>query len=681
MITVAVIWKWNVHAEEYCVALEMESEKTSQYELLEAKFNALEVEKLAIEDEIKVLKRRNDELELRITWFEDKSKISCRRERVVEGVVDLTEENGEEDKVLQLLIENKIIQCEKKRAEDEVGIWKEKCKGLESRVVQLEKEILIWRGKEFDLDGKQELNLELPGAGSLKGIETKACKNGPCVPFSSGLMQTKEKVLDLDETSCAPPTKGIGLLQEAGGTPSVDIPCGNSIHVKGEKRGMDLGAEIINGSRDKEKMVHGGEWSFSRDMSPSTPGGARPTSFDVIDISDSDVETDRALGNVSNEKEMTLKNSYKRALADQSDEEAMMGCKWNSPISTTPKRKRASNIVTSDSENDNDKIPPSSDCASGGAVSNRKSLLFETSCNMTRIDQSDGEDKIGNKGNSPISRTPKRKRASMMVASDSESDDDKIPLSKLRRKNLQESWGNNVTEVVTLPRRRLKTLRQCEETGGIERDSPNNLNTNETKYYSGIPTTEDVGDDKLGEAGSESEGESLGGFIVDDDKMEEVGSDDVSDANGASSESEDASDDDMDFSGILSRIRKDKDQKSKWEFMGDMLAAFGKDPELCMRAICALNRRQTNDEQGVKLTIHSNKRGFSQSDAPRGTTLALFLTDGNPDGDLMKSVKELSKYDSGGLEVCRVLAAHYPKQLFEIYENGEDEYFPGPKYS
>ncbi|KAJ6294942.1 hypothetical protein OIU76_022930 [Salix suchowensis] len=106
-----------------------------------------------------------------------------------------------------------------------------------------------------------------------------------------------------------------------------------------------------------------------------------------------------------------------------------------------------------------------------------------------------------------------------------------------------------------------------------------------------------------------------------------------------------------------------------------MLADFGKDPELCMRAVCALYRQQTDEEKRNKETLHYNGRGFSKFDAPRGSKLAEFLIDGDPSGDLKKSVLELQAYNSKGVKLCRKLATHYSKQLFQIYKNKEDPLF------
>ncbi|KAJ6294938.1 hypothetical protein OIU76_022926 [Salix suchowensis] len=259
--------------------------------------------------------------------------------------------------------------------------------------------------------------------------------------------------------------------------------------------------------------------------------------------------------------------------------------------------------------------------------------------------------------NVPHTSTPKRKRPANVIASDTESDeDDNAPISKLKRLHLQES----VPHVARI----------------------SSSNTSETNYHRGIPTKDDVEDSESDDAGSESEGGSLDGFIVSDDTY-------VSDVDDASSESEeksndgndafrlsdDGSDDDTDFGMILSRLHRSKDHKFKWEFEGDMLADFGKDPELCMKAVCALYRQQTAEEKRNKETLHYNGRGFSKFDAPRGSKLAEFLIDGDPSGDLKKSVLELQAYNSKGVKLCRKLATHYSKQLFQIYKNKEDPLF------
>ena len=59
----------------------------------------------------------------------------------------------------------------------------------------------------------------------------------------------------------------------------------------------------------------------------------------------------------------------------------------------------------------------------------------------------------------------------------------------------------------------------------------------------------------------------------------------------------------------------------------------------------------------------------------RGTTLAEFLTNGDPQGDLGRTVKELEEHDPKAVKLCRSLATNYSKQLFAIYNNKEDPLF------
>lgn len=62
----------------------------------------------------------------------------------------------------------------------------------------------------------------------------------------------------------------------------------------------------------------------------------------------------------------------------------------------------------------------------------------------------------------------------------------------------------------------------------------------------------------------------------------------------------------------------------------------------------------------------------------RGTRIGQFLTDGDPEGDLKKSVEELRRFECNAVEICSDLARHYSKQLFEIYNNREDPFFAAP---
>ncbi|GMH08918.1 hypothetical protein Nepgr_010758 [Nepenthes gracilis] len=295
-----------------------------------------------------------------------------------------------------------------------------------------------------------------------------------------------------------------------------------------------------------------------------------------------------------------------------------------------------------------------------------------TSVGVIDVCDSDNDDNIS------FSATSLRKCAAKIVTSESE-DDDNIPISQLKRKHLQDPNSfegppglhlNNCTvaysyrraerraDSITCRRRRLVKLRHRKETGGVL----------EAKYHSGTETDEHVDEDdwECGADLSDTDCGSLRNFIVE--------SSDVSDGTGNSFEPEDSSDRDIDFKEILSGLRR-RNPKLKWEFEGDMLAAFGKDPELCMKALCAVYRQQTAEEKSCRGTLTQNHRGFSKFDALRGTMIAEFLTDGDPHGDLKRSVEEFQEFDCEALELCRTLASRYSKQLFEIYQNKEDPFW------
>ncbi|ERN01761.1 uncharacterized protein LOC18429854 [Amborella trichopoda] len=163
-----------------------------------------------------------------------------------------------------------------------------------------------------------------------------------------------------------------------------------------------------------------------------------------------------------------------------------------------------------------------------------------------------------------------------------------------------------------------------------------------------------------------SEGESLGGFIVNGSDTSNSSADN-GEGSGSSYHKE--------FNEILASMSSK--HSLKWDFEADMLAAFAKNPELCMKAVCALYRQQTSDEQSTKFSLHANSRGFNKFDAYKGSHIAEFLTEGDAYGPLKKSAKELENYDHGAVDYCSKLASHYSKQLFKIYQSGEDPLF-GP---
>lgn len=340
------------------------------------------------------------------------------------------------------------------------------------------------------------------------------------------------------------------------------------------------GAYVEHGRKVRKQLAFENEKSPKKKLAPFTPGSARPASLGIVDISDSDEEQTT---------HSQLPPSHNKGIQE---------------------------------------VHHLGDCTLASSVGSEKEMVSGNGLKQPHYTENEEEDMDAGKDNLLFTQTPRRKRASnVVISSDTESDvDDNILISRLKRMRLQEKvpgqvfsdlnncsvtattlLGDNVKGIVTPRRRRLLSLRNREGKGEVERNSSSQAS--EAKYNQGIPTTEDVQDDDSEEVESDSEGESLGGFIVE--------SSEGSHADDASNESQEVSDENVDFDEILSKLQRNRDLKAKWEFEADMLAAFGKDAELCMKAVCALYRQQTSEEKFSKEAFYHNHRGFSKSDASR----------------------------------------------------------------
>ena len=169
------------------------------------------------------------------------------------------------------------------------------------------------------------------------------------------------------------------------------------------------------------------------------------------------------------------------------------------------------------------------------------------------------------------------------------------------------------------------------------------------------------------------EDDNMENFIVDDSDCSENSADSVEESSAGPEES----DDEETYKELMDRIRGKRNAKNKdWKIEPEMLSAFDEYPELRLKAVCALYRKQTQEEQAGKAIIMHNKKGFNQIDARRGSNIAQFLLDGDAAGPLKKTAQDLEKYDWYALEFCHKMALRYSKQLFAIYQNKEDPYFP-----
>ncbi|XP_020210307.1 uncharacterized protein LOC109795268 [Cajanus cajan] len=580
----------------------------------EVRYAELEVELIKKKEQCEELEAKVMVLEGEKFEFEDKLKVlseGLKRQKEVSGGKE-----GEIKAVVDLTEDNEAVQLM-----------------IENRVLNCEKmraesEVEVWRDKYKKLES-WALQLGMRNEENGKELDNKPISNEGNLHLdtSFGFLQNKEKVATLGNNE-------IEDMQSAD-TPS------DGIFQRSPIKG------VLPSRKLKKKLTFKTEDSLSKMMAPSQPIGANPAPFSVIDIIDSDDE------------------AY---------------------ITQNPVPDRQGN----------ESIYVSPCFAAEGKESNN-------SCAQNNQESLDlGEDIL-------FVATPKRKRTCNVVTSDSDSDDgdDDIPICKLKRKHIQEvssdqvipdfssslpatiSEDDKVTDTV-MTRRRLRPLRKC--VGKSQNDKiSSSCRPHKAKHQQSNPSNNDS--DESEEDLSYSEEENMSDFIVTDSDVsnredtssrsqdvsncdkdsDSINSQDVQDSN-KDSDSQDVSDGDVDFGKILSKIQRSKNTM-KWEFEADMLAAFGKDPELCMKAVCALYRQQTSEEQMSKGALFSNRRGFSKLDAHKGSILAEFLTDGDPYGGLKKSVKELQEYEPEAVEVCRSLAIHYSKQLFEIYKNKEDPLF------
>ncbi|KAL9167374.1 hypothetical protein ABFS82_05G092600 [Erythranthe guttata] len=120
------------------------------------------------------------------------------------------------------------------------------------------------------------------------------------------------------------------------------------------------------------------------------------------------------------------------------------------------------------------------------------------------------------------------------------------------------------------------------------------------------------------------------------------------------------------FSRVKTNPRK------TWMSGAHMLEAFDKDDELCMKAVCALYRKQ------VSATESTTRGLLHRFETMRGRDLAEYLIDGDSELRLKKSVSEVKREFPDAISKCRILAVDYYEKLFMLYCSGEDPFF-GPK--
>lgn len=113
---------------------------------------------------------------------------------------------------------------------------------------------------------------------------------------------------------------------------------------------------------------------------------------------------------------------------------------------------------------------------------------------------------------------------------------------------------------------------------------------------------------------------------------------------------------------------------------GDVLDLIESNDVAAMRGVCALFRRQTEDEKTHDDAKHLNGRGFSATTAKAGSELAKWMTRGELDGKMRRSVGGAMQFgnwaDSGRrvwrkrINVCKEICRTHASQLAEIANEG-----------
>lgn len=284
-------------------------------------------------------------------------------------------------------------------------------------------------------------------------------------------------------------------------------------------------------------------------------------------------------------------------------------------VSPRGRKRAAARLVTSDSEDEdaNDGKHGVDDQEEGGKPSKKR--RFCGICDSDDEDATEGVDVVTSKAASPVQ------------IESGEDEDDMIPicqvLKKMRKERANHDDDDELGEVKgcsTPPTRCSAWLVKNQSKGG--RAAHRVLNFVEPKECEG--SEDDIEED-----------DDMEDFINDEDSSENAvesaeESCDEQQVSGTSvlieesSTGPEESDSVVDYADVMACIGR-KNKAKDWKFEGDMLAAFDEHPELCLKAVCALYRRQTKEEQMHKATIVHNKQGFSQIHAPRYVHIHLIV--------------------------------------------------------
>ncbi|KAI3900324.1 hypothetical protein MKW92_020870, partial [Papaver armeniacum] len=571
-------------------------EKEMECAGLEDKLNNLMLVKVDVEDELKKYKTAFCEMQEKITTLEKERDVMSDRERMaqerngyLEGVVKKME-NDEKETLRMANERNAYLQGVVKKMENDereaLRIAHERNVYLEGVVKKMENDeretIVQLKTENRDLEcGKQRAESEIETwKKRFIALETKVLR----------LKEENATLRGLQNEVCRDDEYKTFMNKETCRKMDVEVNVATVDHLRTKDNMLNKTATILNSAlppnpsslKENIREVH-------RSGPPFISNQSEPS--EAIKDKQKNIRLDSKVESV-----IAVKKQLSFETEGSSREKLVMINQGTVATSST-------GIIEIDDSGDEKEIDETLKSSSGNGNNLRAKKYLKRPLSAKKNEQCErnfDEDVTS----IPLSSTTKRHR----ICGSKSQDDDKIPIGKL----LNLCNGDEKVERQESSSKRSFLLKQCQKkknmVKGTSRNESATLNDSQMSRMSyqkaAKPTFADGRKNVLGEFGSNREGEHFGGMIVKPSES--------ADSGDSSSDSEDLGDNDFSFKQVAKIIRL---RQSKWPFEADLFSSLLKDPELCMRAICALYRQQMSKEKYTRGSLDSNERGFNVNDA------------------------------------------------------------------
>ncbi|KAI3910653.1 hypothetical protein MKW92_025308, partial [Papaver armeniacum] len=571
-------------------------EKEMECAELEDKLNNLMLVKVDVEDELKKYKTAFCEMQEKITTLEKERDVMSDRERMaqerngyLEGVVKKME-NDEKETLRMANERNAYLQGVVKKMENDereaLRIAHERNVYLEGVVKKMENDeretIVQLKTENRDLEcGKQRAESEIETwKKRFIALETKVLR----------LKEENATLRGLQNEVCRDDEYKTFMNKETCRKMDVEVNVATVDHLRTKDNMLNKTATILNSAlppnpsslKENIREVH-------RSGPPFISNQSEPS--EAIKDKQKNIRLDSKVESV-----IAVKKQLSFETEGSSREKLVMINQGTVATSST-------GIIEIDDSGDEKEIDETLKSSSGNGNNLRAKKYLKRPLSAKKNEQCErnfDEDVTS----IPLSSTTKRHR----ICGSKSQDDDKIPIGKL----LNLCNGDEKVERQESSSKRSFLLKQCQKkknmVKGTSRNESATLNDSQMSRMSyqkaAKPTFADGRKNVLGEFGSNREGEHFGGMIVKPPES--------ADSGDSSSDSEDLGDNDFSFKQVAKIIRL---RQSKWPFEADLFSSLQKDPELCMRAICALYRQQMSKEKYTRGSLDSNERGFNVNDA------------------------------------------------------------------